>query len=299
VVAAGARKGGKLPIPGKDLPGVYDAISFLRSVNLEAPYKIGKRLAVIGGGNVAFDCARVARRLGVEEIHVACLEARDSMLSSPDEIEEGVEEGIILHTSQGFDRILDEDGKVAGVECRDVASFSFDEGRLNVEYVPDSSHVIPADTVIFAIGQKPEIPEDFGPDLTPRGLVEVDEYTLETSMDGVYAAGDVVMGTASVIKAIASARKTASAVDKFLGGNGNIEEKLAPDNVWNPWIGKAGDFAIEQRHESCMMNPEERVHNFCEVDGGFNEQAAMAEAGRCLNCNLRLKMTPVKFWGDY
>ena len=76
VVAAGAHKGGKLPIPGKDLPGVYDAISFLRSVNLETPYKIGKRLAVIGGGNVAFDCARVARRLGVEEIHVACLEAQ-------------------------------------------------------------------------------------------------------------------------------------------------------------------------------------------------------------------------------
>jgi hypothetical protein len=107
------------------------------------------------------------------------------------------------------------------------------------------------------------------------------------------------MGTASVIKAIASARKTASAVDKYLGGNGDINEKLAPDNVWNPWMGKAGDFALEQRYEPCLLKPEDRVHSFCMVDPGFDEQAAHSEASRCLNCNLRLKMTPVKFWGDY
>jgi hypothetical protein len=85
----------------------------------------------------------------------------------------------------------------------------------------------------------------------------------------------------------------------YLGGNGNIEEKLAPASVWDPWIGKADGFAAEKRHEPFLMHPEERVHSFCEVDSGFDEQAALAEAGRCLNCNLRFKMTPVKFWGDY
>ena len=299
VVAAGAHKGGKLRIPGKDLPEVYDAISFLRSVNLGKPYKIGKRLAVIGGGSVAFDCARVARRLGAEEIHVACLEPRDKMLAAQEEIDEGVEEGIVLHPSHGFYRILDEAGHVTGIECRDVATFAFEEGKLQVEYVHGSEHVIQADTVIFAIGQKPEIPEDFDVELTSRGLIEVDEYTLETSEDGIFAAGDVVMGTASVIKAIASARRTASAVDKYLGGNGNIEEKLAPDNVWDPWIGKAGDFASQQRQLPVLADPAERVQNFCVIDNGFNEKTAMAEAGRCLNCNLRLKISPVKFWGDY
>jgi NADPH-dependent glutamate synthase beta subunit-like oxidoreductase/ferredoxin/Pyruvate/2-oxoacid:ferredoxin oxidoreductase delta subunit len=299
VVAAGAHKGGKLRIPGKDLPEVYDAISFLRSVNLGTPYKVGKRLAVIGGGSVAFDCARVARRLGAEEIHVACLEPRDKMLAAQEEIDEGVEEGIVLHPSHGFYRILDEAGHVTGIECRDVATFAFEDGKLQVEYAPGSDHVIQADTVIFAIGQKPEIPEDFDVELTSRGLIEVDEYTLETSEDGIFAAGDVVMGTASVIKAIASARRTASAVDKYLGGNGNIEEKLAPDNVWDPWIGKAGDFAGRQRQLPVLVDPAERVQSFCVIDNGFNEMTAMAEAGRCLNCNLRLKMSPVKFWGDY
>ena len=191
VVAVGAHKGGKLPIPGNDLEGVLNAVSFLRNVNLGAPDKLGKRLAIIGGGNVAFDCARVARRLGVEEVHVACLEPRDKMLSSPDEIEEGLEEGIILHTSQGFVRVLGEEGHVAGLECRDVASFSFEEGKFQVEYVPDSEHVIEANTVIFAIGQRPDLPEDFDLDLTPRGLLEVDEYTQETSEDGVFACSNV------------------------------------------------------------------------------------------------------------
>ena len=299
VVATGAHKGGKLPIPGKDLPEVYDAISFLRSVNLGIPSKIGKRLAVIGGGSVAFDCARVARRLGAEEIHVACLEPKDKMLAAPEEIDEGVEEGIILHPSHGFNRILDKAGHVTGIACRNVASFAFEDGKLQVEYVPGSDHVIPADTVIFAIGQRPDIPEDFDIELTSRGLIEVDEYSLETNVEGIFAAGDVVMGTASVIKAIASARRTAAAVNKYLGGNGNIEEKLAPDNVWDPWIGKAGDFASQQRQLPVLVEPAERVQNFCVIDNGFNEKTAMAEAGRCLNCNLRLKMSPVKFWGDY
>jgi NADPH-dependent glutamate synthase beta subunit-like oxidoreductase len=299
VVTTGAHKGSKLPIPGNNLGGVLDAVGFLRSVSLGAHGKVGKQVVVAGGGNVAFDCARVARRLGAEEVHIACLEPRNKMLASPEEIEESIEEGIVLHTSQGFKQVLDENGQAAGLECLDVASFSVDDGKLKVEYVPNSEHILAADTVIFAVGQRPEIPEDFDIDLTARGLVEVDEYSLETSIEGVFAAGDAVSGTASVIQAIASARKTASAVDKFLGGNGNIEEKLAPDSVWNPWMGKAGDFASELRHEPCLSGADERVKNFCLLDNGLDEQNALAEAGRCLNCNLRLKITPVRFWGDY
>lgn len=300
VVATGAHKGGRLPIPGKDLPEVYDAVGFLRNVRLGKPDKIGKRLVVIGGGNVAFDCARVARRLGVAEIHVACLEPRDKMLSSQDEIDEGLEEGIILHTSQGFNKILSEDGRVSGVECRDVSSFAFEEGKLKVEFVAGSEHVIAADTVIFAVGQRPEIPEDFEIDLTARGLIEADEYSLATSMEGVFAAGDAVSGTASVIQAIASARKAASAVDKYLGGKGKIEQKLAPDAVWNPWLGKAGAGFVElERVRPAMSAPEERMLSFCAVDQGLDEATAQAEADRCLRCNLRLNISPVKFWGDY
>lgn len=300
VVATGAHKGSRLPIPGNNLPGVYDAIQFLRNVNLGAPDKIGKRLLVIGGGNVAFDCARVARRLGVEEIHLACLEPRDRMLASPDEIEEGIEEGVVVHPSHGFSRILAENGQITGVECRDVSSFAFVEGTLKVEYAAGSEHIIPADSVIFAVGQRPEIPEDFDIDLTDRGLIEVDEYSLETSLEGVFAAGDVVSGTASVIAAIASARRTASKVDKFLGGKGNIDEKLAPDIALNPWLGKAeADFATRPRFQPSLADPEERTHDFRIIDQGLDESSAHAEANRCLGCNLRLTVSPVKFWGDY
>ena len=116
---------------------------------------------MVGGGNVAFDCARVARRLGVEEIHVACLEPGDKMLASPDEIEEGWRKASFFTPRRASSRCLSEDGQVTGLECRDVASFAFEDGKLQVEYVPGSEHVIAADSVIFAVGQSPEIPEDF------------------------------------------------------------------------------------------------------------------------------------------
>jgi formate dehydrogenase beta subunit len=299
VAATGAHKGGKLAIPGKDLRDVYDAVSFLRNVNLGDPDTIGARVVIIGGGNVAFDCARVARRLGAEEVHIACLEPRDKMLASSEEIEEGLEEGVILHPFQGFKQILDQDGHVSGLQCLDVSSFSFEDGKLQVEYASDSEHVLSADTVIFAVGQRPEIPKDFDLELSPRGLIEVDEYSSETSSEGVFATGDAVSGTATVIEAIASARKTASAVEKYLGGTGNIEETLAPASQWDPWMGKAGDFASRPRYQARLTVPGERVQSFCLLDNGLDEQAALAEAGRCLNCNLRLKITPVRFWGDY
>jgi hypothetical protein len=128
----------------------------------------------------------------------------------------------------------------------------------------------------------------------------VDEYTLETSLEGVFAAGDAVMGTASVIAAIASARKAASAVDKYLGGKGNIDEKLAPDLVLDPWLGKAGEgFVAQPRFQPSIAGVEERKCDFRVIDGGFDEKTACAEAGRCLSCNLRLAVSPVRFWGDY
>jgi hypothetical protein len=109
----------------------------------------------------------------------------------------------------------------------------------------------------------------------------------------------VVLGTTSVINSIAAARKTASAVDKHLGGSGNIEEKLAPPIEWNAWLGKAGSFAEEARHEPCRQSADQRIKGFCVVEESLDERSALAEANRCLNCNLRLQISPVKFWGDY
>jgi hypothetical protein len=136
--------------------------------------------------------------------------------------------------------------------------------------------------------------------VTGRGnRIEVDSYTLQTSREGVYAAGDAVTGTTSVIEAIASGRNGAVVVDRYLGGSGDIDEALAPIEKPEPGLGKREGFARESRSENPRLAPDERVRSFCRVVHDLDEKAAAAESHRCLQCDLRLKITPVKFWGDY
>jgi NADPH-dependent glutamate synthase beta subunit-like oxidoreductase len=300
LVAVGTHQGQKLPIPGADLDPVLMSIQFLRDVNLGNEVKMGGKVLVLGGGNVAFDCARVARRLGASEVHIACLESRDHMLAAPDEIEQGEEEGIVIHPSHTFTRVLSDDGHITGVECLDVQSFEFDEdGMAQITSIEGSEHILPADTVIFAIGQRPEIPAEFGLTTGRGNTIEVDPYTFDTSREGVFAAGDAVIGTASVIKAIASGRNGAIAVDKYLGGSGRIDEELAPAEETEVWLGRDENFVYQHRCEMSCVPVEQRVSNFSEIVRGYDEEAALEESQRCLQCDLRLKIKPVKFWGDY
>lgn len=300
LVAVGAHKGQKLSIPGADSQGVLMSLDFLRDVNTGKKVKVGKKVMVLGGGNVAFDCARVARRIGAEEVHIACLECRTDMPAACDEIDQGEEEGIFINPSKSFTQILSENGKIAGVEFLDVESFSFDEdSNPQIEVVENSHHVLEADTVIFAIGQRPEIPDGFGLDITANKLIELDSYTFTTSREGVFAAGDAVTGTASIIKAIASGRKAAIAIDKFLEGRGNIDEKLAPVSEPRKCLGPGDGFASMRRCEESCMLPEERLQSFCKVVHDMDEETTEYESMRCLQCDLRLTITQVKFWGDY
>ena len=128
LMAVGNHKGVRLPMEGKDLPGVHVNIEFLRKASLGEETGIGKHIIVLGGGNVAFDCARTAKRLGAEEIHLACLEARDVMTADEEEIEQAQEEGIFVHPAQTFERITGTD-HVTGVDFMNVESFTFDENR--------------------------------------------------------------------------------------------------------------------------------------------------------------------------
>jgi NADPH-dependent glutamate synthase beta subunit-like oxidoreductase len=300
LVAVGTHQGQKLPILGADLDGVLISIPFLKDVNLGKEVKVGKRVVVLGGGNVAFDCARVARRLGASEVHLACLEPRDKMLATSDEIEQGEEEGIAIHNSQTFARIVDDKGHITGVECLDVQSFEFDEeGRAQINAIEGSEHVLPADTVIFAIGQRPEILEQFGLTTGRGGTIQIDEYTLATDREGVFAAGDAVIGTSSVIKAIASGRNMASAIDSYLGGSGIIDEELAPVEEPGAWLGRGENFAAQHRCETSFSPVEQRLGSFSEIVRGYEEEAALKESLRCLQCDLRFKISTVKFWVDY
>ncbi|MGD1119525.1 MAG: FAD-dependent oxidoreductase [Dehalococcoidales bacterium] len=300
VVSVGTHRGQKLRIPGADSPGVLVGVDFLRDINLGKKVEMGKSVLVLGGGNVAFDCARATRRLGAVEVKVACLESRETMPAAREEIEQGEEEGISIFPARTFTRVETADGKVTGVACLEVASLSFDEDKNpQIEIKEKSAHIITADTVIFAIGQQPEIPDGFNISTTPRRLIEVDPFTFSAGREGVFAAGDAVNGSSSVIKGIASGRKTAVAVDAFLGGGGNIDVKLAPPQELPENIGKEDGFAARQRCGEAFVPVEERIKSFCPVAPGIDEKTAVCEAERCLQCDLRLKITPIKFWSQY
>jgi formate dehydrogenase beta subunit len=299
ITALGTQRGQKLSISGADTPGVLIGVDFLHAINTGEKVSIGKNVVVLGGGNVAFDCARVARRLGAQ-VKMACLEARETMPAVEDEIKQGEEEGIKIYPARTFTRILNENGKITGVECLEVTSLTFDEEkRPQIETKEDSAHVLDADTVIFAIGQQPEILEGFGLNTIAGNLIEVDEFTFGTSKEGVFAAGDAVSGTSSVIKAIASGRKAAVALDRFLGGDGDIDEKLAPGQELKASIGKCDGFAALARCEDNLVVPAKRLKDFSRVVADLDENVVECEANRCLQCDLRLKMTPIKFWSSY
>lgn len=298
IVAVGTHKGTKLPIPGNDLPGVYVNADFLKRARQNTPLPVGERVMVLGGGNVAYDCARTAIRLGAKEVHVACLENLQQMTATKDEIEEGREEGIILHDAHSFLRITGDD-KAEGVELQKVDKFYFDENRRAViELVEGSNEIISVDNVIFAVGQKPNDTENMGLQLINNAYIKTDE-TSKTSMEGVYAAGDAVTGTKSVIAAIQAGRKSAEEIDKYLGGDGDISEKLLEIEKPNPCIGRTELFGDLIRNTPEMLNIDERKSNFNMVEQTFVKDLAKCEANRCLQCDLRLKITKPKLWNEY
>jgi heterodisulfide reductase subunit A-like polyferredoxin len=302
LIAVGAHEGVRLPIPGADLDGVLINTHFLRDVRLgrygpggDAP-PLGQRVLVLGGGNVAIDVARSALRLG-REVHLACLESRETMPAHPWEVQAAEEEGVVIHAGRTFERILgDERGHVRGVECQRVISFHFDEtGRLHVEKEPDSTHVLPCDTVIFSVGQRAGlafIPDDAGVGLTPKQTIAVNPNTLAATRQGVFAAGDSVSGTAFVIEAVESGHIAARSIIRYLRGEHlepppkpalpvvhltreELEERVA-----------RGELHRQPRVPMPELPVEQRVRTFAEVEGGYDDESAQREAARCLACGV-------------
>ena len=302
LIAVGAHEGVRLPIPGADLDGVLINTHFLRDVRLgrygpggDAP-PLGQRVLVLGGGNVAIDVARSAVRLG-REVHLACLEARETMPAHPWEVQAAEEEGVIIHAGRTFERILgDERGHVRGVECQRVVSFRFDEmGRLHVEKEPDSTHVLPCDTVIFSVGQRAGlafIPDDAGVGLTPRQTIAVNPNTLAATRQGVFAAGDSVSGTAFVIEAVESGHIAARSIIRYLRGE-HLEPPRKPElpvvrltrEELEERVAR-GELHRQPRVPMPELPVEQRVNNFAEVEGGYDDESAQREAARCLACGV-------------
>lgn len=286
-IATGLPKGRKLPIPGTDLDGVLTGMEFLRDINLGREIRLGKRVIVLGGGGVACDVARSALRLGADEVHMVCIESRKSMPALPVEVEEAEREGIVIHPSCTFTRILGDSGHVSGLECQRLRWAKFDnEGGLHMEAIRGSEHILEGDTVIFAIGQSSEIAlvSDFNEiAIDKRGTIVVDPITLETKVKGIFAGGDVISGPASIIQAIATGRQAATSIDKYLGGEGMIDERLA---TCEEEILPVSFQPIGERIEPPSLSMDERLSTVNEVEFTFSEDMATKEAKRCLRCDL-------------
>lgn len=301
LIATGTPAGKKIPLPGADRKNVYAALDILRAASLGQDLAIGKSVTVLGGGNVAFDAARVCVRLGAEKVNLLCLEADGKMLADKEEIIQGKEEGIEIHNSKSTLSLeLDGGDLVSGVKCIDVESFSFGPGgKLELKTKAGSEQVIPSDTVVFAVGQKTDLNAEFGVELTPFGYVKVKENSSAASRPGVFAAGDVVTGTRFLIEGVAGGRKAAAEIDAFLGGSGAIDEKLAPDGVPEGKIGKLRGFPSLERNFVRIISPTERVSGFGGICLPFDRDQAFDEAKRCLQCDLRTRVAKNKLWTEY
>jgi NADPH-dependent glutamate synthase beta subunit-like oxidoreductase len=321
-LALGATQGRPLDIPGADLDGVINGVDFLLNANLGYRVALGERVVVIGGGNVAIDvartalryaaseetaqlpapaehllqawgydnafidAARTALRLGARHVELLSLESRVQMPAHPDEIREAEEEGITLLPGRGPKAILGKNGRAVGLETLEVSSLFDASGRFNPTFVAGSERLTHADTIILAVGQRPDtscLAADREIEITPRGLVGVDPRTLATTMPGVYCGGDLAFGPRIVIEAEADGKRAALAIHESLGGGTvpRLRARFRPVELH-----RAGDRYDRIPRQAIPTVPVARRTGFREVEEGYSDVDARREASRCLWCNV-------------
>jgi len=285
-IATGTQVSRGMGIEGEEMDGVYHGLDFLKDVSLGKMKKIKGRVAVIGGGNTAIDAARTALRLGAKEVHILYRRSKTDMPADCREIEDAIEEGVKIHqliSPVGFKG----NGKVEFVECKNMNLCGFDKsGRKVPKECEESSVRIEVDMVIPAVSQYSDLPfvSKDEIEITKWGTFVVDKNTQMTTMEGVFAGGDVVRGSDVVITAIADGKRAAAAIDKYLGGNGELN-KGKPIEI--PMSFDESELVEHERFDMKYLDPEQRNKNFDEVCLGFHKLNATAEAMRCLRCDRR------------
>ena len=287
-LGTGARKSQRLNIPDEDAKGVTYALEFLKKVNSGENVELGNKVTVIGGGSVAIDAARLSLRLGVKEVTLICLEStdlnsKDRMPAQDLEIEHAREEGVTIHPFLGVTKILTEEGRVTCLETVNCISVFDSDGRFAPEFSEDPAPIIITDTVIIAIGQRPDERDFAEVDKGPLGIIKVEKTTLETNIQGVFAGGDVISGPADIVSAVADGKQAAISIELYLAGMDLNESRPIPlkriEEVPKEGVDK------EARQVMPVLEPEKRV-GFAEVELGFDEQIASQESRRCLNCGI-------------
>jgi heterodisulfide reductase subunit A len=283
-LGTGAGMSQKMGLPGEDNAGVIHALDFLAQVNAGEKVGLGRRVAVIGGGNAAVDAARAAKRLGTEEVTIVYRRSREEMPAVAGEVDEAEKEGVRLHILAAPARVLGQKGEVTGIECLRMEPGEPDaSGRRRPVPVKGSEFTMDVDNVIIAIGQvvdRTVLPEELA--YTDGGTLYVDPATRETSLAGIFAGGDVVSGPADVIGAIAAGKEAAESIDRYLNGadlrQGRPEQPEKAGEVSKEGVSPKARAAMP------MLDLKGRTNSFAEVELGLDEDVALEEAGRCLNC---------------
>jgi len=284
-LATGAWVSQKMGIPDEDAEGVLHAIDFLNKVNAGAKVELGKRVAVIGGGNAAIDAARVAKRLGAEDINIVYRRSRTEMPAEAEEVNEAEREGIKLNILAAPVKVLTKNNRVTGIQCIRMELGEPDaSGRRRPVPIKGSEFDMEVDNVIMAVGQgvdKDALPKEL--EYTSWGTLQVDSVTLQTNIEGVFAAGDVVSGPADVIAAVAGGKEAAISIDRHLRG-ADLKEGRPETRKRVTEVSKKG---VEPKERPVMPTLElNKREGFVEVELGLDEKTAVEEAQRCLNCGV-------------
>jgi formate dehydrogenase beta subunit len=295
-LAIGAQKSAPMRVEGEEQApeGYYPGIEFLRRVNRSEPIEAGKIAVVVGGGNVAMDCARCAVRLGVPEVHLVYRRTRAEMPADTVEVHDAEEEGVMYHFLANPTRLVIEDGKVTGVECVRMELGEPDaSGRRSPAPLPGSEFVIPCDMVIPAIGQKVDsrlLGHDGSPNASKWGTVSANAETLVTDIPGVFAGGDCVSGPATLIEAMAAGFRVSHSIDQYVReGRVSLTEDERMSRVYRALSAMETDDDVdrlggEHRIDQPMRPVRERIGDFEEVEGALSPEDALLEADRCLRC---------------
>lgn len=286
IFSIGTQLSSKLILEGVELDGVLWSLDFLRDVNLKHEIKMRDRVVVVGSSDVAIDVALTALRLGASGIELVSLESREELPAHKEYIQRAVDEGININVSYGPKRILGKDGKVTGLELVSCTSVFDKDNRFCPSFDESKTKVIEAGTVLFAIGESPDL------SLLPEKIravsgeaIAVDPVTMATALPGIFACGDAVSGPTSVVQAIASGKTAAISVNRYLEGKDLNADREKEYKKVGQLPGEG--IAIKARQIKLLMPVAQQTGDFREVSIGFSEETALCEAQRCMTCGSK------------
>ena len=286
-LGVGLPKARRVDFKGADLDGVLWGIEFLNDVSKDKAPALGKKVVVIGGGNVAIDVAMTAKREGAEEVQIVSLECREDMPAHEWEIQDAVDEGVKLDPSWGPEEILGTDGKVRGIKLVKCTRVFDPSGKFAPEFDKECLNEIKADNIIIAIGQAADI--DWIGDESPvekrgPGLIS-DPLTLATNVDGVFCGGDVAYGPKSVVEAINQGHEAAESIRRFVEGK-DLSEGREKEEKPIAKVPEDRPYYKKSRYIAEKTPVKDRAGNYKEVELTFTEEMVIDEAKRCVDCGI-------------